>query len=143
MGGGYLACAATESENQVKHRARRDVEIFDDLVVRPVPCRSASVLYSFIRHLHLPSSEDQPLLRRWDTRLLLNLLLDARDLVYGRPTHIYTNISTRRSTSQIDAYLVLRVDIELDLPSSCGSRLEKAHSSQSLEDHRTSLPVRV
>ena len=32
------------------------------------------------RDVHLPSGKDQPLLRWGDTRLLLNLLLDSRDL---------------------------------------------------------------
>ena len=104
-------------------------------------------LYSVIRHLHLPSSEDQPLLRRWDTRLLLDLLLDARDLMYGRQAHIYTSISTRRSTSQIDAHLVLRVDIELDLH--FPQRRDMPHKSEmpalrpAGHDLRTSLPVSV
>ncbi len=69
----------------MQHCASGDVEVLHDLVVRPVVrawtvSRDGREGSKEGRDAHLPSGVDQSLLRWGDTRLLLDLLLDAGDL---------------------------------------------------------------
>ncbi len=80
-----LARASTEGEDQMQHCASGDVEVLHDLVVGPaMPAWTVSQdgreRSEEGRDAHLPSGVDQSLLRWGDTRLLLDLLLNAGDL---------------------------------------------------------------
>ena len=94
---------------------------------------------------HLFAAVDQPLLYWRDTLLLLDLLLNLGDLDLGRVisnwdrdtynTILYVGIFI----GSRDLYLVVRLDVELDLLSG-----QRAHSVCSLVSPRTSdLKVRI
>ena len=60
---------------------RRDVELACGLVVWPARTSKMGRMGDIVMiNLHLPATEDEALLRRWDTRLLLHFLLDPIDL---------------------------------------------------------------
>jgi hypothetical protein len=79
----HLARAPAQREHHVQHRARRDVHLLRRLVVRPACLTPSAHAHAYEReseHAQLAAAEDEALLGRRHARLLLDLLLDARDL---------------------------------------------------------------
>lgn len=81
---------------------------------------------------HLTTAENQTLLRWGNTRLFLDLLLDPRDLQHIRRLELVTTIWQR-------AYLIIGVDIELDLFSNLTLSISRASQRAISQDEMAYL----
>ena len=69
----------------MQNGAGDDVDLACCLVVRPTTIdRQRNTARSWPVYIQLPPAENQPLLLWWDTRLLLDFLLDPSDLDTSR-----------------------------------------------------------